>query len=121
METFTVNIVVRGERGTGKTMLTKLLTGGVFDVKYTPSKAGETERFCVPWAAGGFDDDFFHLFGIPPDFSVSFSAGEDVDLTLTAYTDTGKDRHHRGCVCTPSKMKGVLLQKKNEIVNQRLR
>ena len=34
-------------------MLTKLLSGGVFDLKYNASKAGETERFCVPWAAGG--------------------------------------------------------------------
>jgi hypothetical protein len=49
-----VNIVVRGERSTGKTMLTKLLSGGMFDIKYNPSKAGETEKFCVPWAAGGY-------------------------------------------------------------------
>jgi hypothetical protein len=48
-----VQIVVRGEKSTGKTMLTKLLSGFLFDSKYNPSKPGEMEKVCVPWAAGG--------------------------------------------------------------------
>ena len=47
-----VKVVVRGERETGKTTLTKLLSGGLFDTKYTPSKPGEVETSTVQWGAG---------------------------------------------------------------------
>ena len=47
-----VKIVVRGERETGKTTITKLLSGGLFESKYTQSKPGEVETVTVQWGAG---------------------------------------------------------------------
>eukprot|EP00961_Rhodomonas_salina_P052626 705745-Rhodomonas_salina.2 len=64
-----VKVVVRGERETGKTTLTKLLSGGVFDPKYTQSKPGEVETVTVQWGAG---------------------PGEDVSLSMVAVAEIGK-------------------------------
>eukprot|EP00288_Rhodomonas_lens_P008440 CAMPEP_0177717526 /NCGR_PEP_ID=MMETSP0484_2-20121128/15091_1 /TAXON_ID=354590 /ORGANISM="Rhodomonas lens, Strain RHODO" /LENGTH=292 /DNA_ID=CAMNT_0019229631 /DNA_START=169 /DNA_END=1044 /DNA_ORIENTATION=+ len=72
-----VKVVVRGERETGKTTLTKLLSGGVFDPKYTQSKPGEVETVTVQWGAG---------------------PGEDVSLSMVAVAeiDTRKQAEEQG-------------------------
>ena len=70
-----VKIIVRGDKGTGKSTLCKMLCGGLFDAEYKASKPGSSEKSTIQWAAG---------------------PGEDVELTLEAVTDAAPERSAGG-------------------------
>ena len=67
-----LRLVLRGEKETGKTSITKLLSGNLFDPVYKASDPSKPEEVTVPWAAG---------------------PGEDVSLTMCAVSEpnTRKD------------------------------
>jgi GTPase SAR1 family protein len=66
---------VRGDKGTGKSTLCKMLCGGLFDAEYKASKPGSSEKSSIQWAAG---------------------PGEDVELTLEAVNDAAPERSAGG-------------------------
>ena len=47
-----LRVVLRGEKETGKTTITKLLSGHLFDPAYKASDPAKPEEVTVPWAAG---------------------------------------------------------------------
>ena len=72
-----LRLVLRGEKETGKTTITRLLSGHLFDPAYKASDPAKAEEVTVPWAAG---------------------PGEDVSLTMVAVAEpnTRKDTEDGG-------------------------
>ena len=61
-----LRLVLRGEKETGKTSITRLLSGHLFESEYKASDPSKPEEVTVPWAAG---------------------PGEDVSLTMCAVAE----------------------------------
>jgi len=73
--THKITIVIRGDKGTGKTALAKILGGEWFCEEYKPSQPNQNEQVTVSWAAG---------------------PGEDVELTLKVVNDAERKKEGGG-------------------------